>query len=264
MEMLLTIEELSRFSKIAYQEFGIKINDSKRNLMSNRMSKRIKELKLFSFVEYYNYLVKHFDIERQHFADAITTNETFFFRGLKHFSTLTKEILPNLQSDNIRVWSAACSSGEEAYSLAIALNERLPASKRQEFEVFASDISSQVLKKANRGIYNSYSLRLVREQHLKRYFNHLRNDDYQVKPQLRKMVKLGNHNLLEPFPKGKLDIIFCRNVLIYFDRESKQRVLSQLMGALKPNGYLFVGESEIIPKIPTTRHLNSFLAQKIA
>ena len=177
---------------------------------------------------------------------------------------LSKEILPNLGNNDVRIWSAACSSGEEPYSLAIVTMERLMNYHQRKVELFASDIDYDILKKASEGIYNSYALRFVKPDMLKKYFKPLSDDYYQIKPGLREKVKLGHHNLQIPFPKGKVDIIFCRNVLIYFDNISKEKVFNNLAGSLKPGGYLFLGESEIVPDIPGFSRIKPSVTRKNA
>ena len=264
MNTALTVQELEKFAKIAYRETGIRISAQKVELMSNRLGRRLRELALNSFKKYYELLVKDNAYEMPRFIEAITTNETYFFRGPRHFHILSKQILPHLSSSSVNVWSAASSTGEEPYSLAILLQERLPNAKNRTIHLYASDIDHTVLKKTSEGIYNSYALRLVRPEFLKKYFSPHGEDTYQITPELREMVLLGHHNLIFPFPKVQVDILFCRNVLIYFDDASKQLVFQHLLNALKPGGYLFLGESEIIPELPGTRRVEASVAQKQA
>ena len=250
------------FAEVAYRELGIRISPQKKALMSNRLGRRVRELHLSSYRAYYEYLVQHFKTEIQHFTDAVTTNETYFFRGPRHFHTLSKKVLPELKGDSVEVWSAASSTGEEPYSLAIALRERLPNAGSRRIKVYASDINVSVLKRASEGVFGSYALRLVRPEHLQKYFTPLDAERYQITPAIRKMVSYGHHNLIQPFPKGKLDFIFCRNVLIYFDDKSKQIVFKNLINALKPGGYLFLGESEIAPDLPGMQRIEASVARK--
>ncbi len=263
METLLPQKEFDQFVDISYNLLGIKIHDQKRELLSNRLGKRLKLLHLKTYQEYHHYLLNKTDLELPFFMEAITTNETYFFRGPKHFFTLSKEILPELKNSKVTAWSAACSSGEEAYSLIIALLERLPGGDQRDLTVFASDVSHKVLKKASEGIYQDYAMRFVKEEHKRKYFQLTPNGGYQVIPKLRNILKLGHHNLLNPFPVEPVDLIFCRNVLIYFDDQSKAIVFSQLAKALKTKGHLFVGESEIIPEIKGMKRVNSFLSCKL-
>ena len=260
----LTLKELETFADIAYRETGIVLGSHKLTLVSNRLGRRVNALKLPSFERYLQYLLDHIKKERQFFIDCITTNETYFFRCPQHFHYLAKEILQKReQQHQITVWSAASSSGEEAYSLAILLNERLANSGKKRIVIYASDIDSQVLGQASTGIYHNYALRYVRPIHLQKYFTRLNDDSYQVTPDLRKMVKYGQHKLQYPFPKGKVDLIFCRNVMIYFSDSFKEKVYKNLMNALLPNGYLFVGESEILPDIKGLHRISASCGQKV-
>ncbi|MGK5094879.1 protein-glutamate O-methyltransferase CheR [Deltaproteobacteria bacterium TL4] len=259
--MMLTVQDLQKFAEIAYTETGIRISDQKLELMNNRLGRRIKELGLESFKHYYDYLRKT-SSEMPHFVESITTNETYFFRCPKHFTLLSKQVFSGISTSQVDVWSAASSTGEEPYSLAIALSERLPNFQGRQVRLFASDIDYGVLKKASEGIYNSYALRLVTPDLLKKYFLPHSNN-YKIADSLRKMVLLGQHNLKLPFPKGKVDILFCRNVLIYFDDASKQIVFNNLINALKPGGYLFLGESEIIPELSGMHRVEASVAQKM-
>lgn len=259
----LTVQELEKFSEIVYKETGIRINAQKLELMQNRLGHRAHELNLPSFQAYYDFLNQQWAQELPNFIETITTNETYFFRCPWHFAFLTKEIFPALPDGKVDIWSAASSSGEEPYSLAIALLERLPKAESRRMRVFASDIDRKVLKKASDGIYGEYALRFVQPEHLKKYFNPLGNGNFQVNSTLREMLLLGQHNLQIPFPKGKMDVVFCRNVLIYFDEQSKVQVFKNLLDALKIGGYLFLGESEIIPNLPGVNRVKASVAKKM-
>ncbi len=259
----LTQLELSKFADIAYQQTGIRLTANKLELMNNRLGRRLRDLNLDSYRKYLRYLKENLKLEISNFIQAITTNETYFFRYPFHFYMLSKEVFPALQGNEITLWSAACSSGEEAYSLAIVCQERLPNFFSRRVNIYASDIDLSVLKKAHEGVYNSYSLRNVRKDHLKKYFQPVNSDYYRIDPGLRDRVALGQHNLKKLFPRGKVDLLFCRNVLIYFDNESKDLVLENLVKSLKPGGYLFLGESEIVPDMPELIRLKSSVARKL-
>lgn len=252
----------NRFAEILYTEAGIRIHEEKINFLVNRLKRVLLELNLENFEDYYRYLVQNRNTEIPKFIESITTNETFFFRAPKHFNFLVKNIIPSLNHIDISIWSAACSNGSEAYSLAISLFENIGNLTPENLEIFASDIDSTSLKQAHNGIYNRYALRLCKPEFLDKYFIPVTHGDFQVKPFLRNAIKLGRHNLLEPFRQRKLDVIFCRNVLIYFDYESKTKVFDNLINALKPGGYLFLGESEIIPDRPDIERLESTICRK--
>ncbi|MBF0349545.1 MAG: protein-glutamate O-methyltransferase CheR [SAR324 cluster bacterium] len=257
----LTNQELEQFAEIAYKELGIIISNQKHALLQNRLGRRLRELGLRSFREYYQYLLAH-KAETQEFIEAVTTNETYFFRCPKHFHMLGQQIFPNIKSELINIWSAACSNGSEPYSLAIVAHERLPDFEKRSVNVWASDIDLKILKKADEGVYDTHLLRLAREDVLHKYFIQIKPQLYQVIPALREMLLLGQHNLQHRFNKAKMDVIFCRNVLIYFDNQSKQTVFQNLIEALKPGGYLFLGESEIIPDLPGMHRIDASVAVK--
>lgn len=259
---MLTVRELEQFAEIAYRETGIRITAQKLELMNNRLSRRLRQLGLDSYREYFDWVNENKDEEMTRFIQLITTNETYFFRCPKHFFLLSKQILPDWNASEIVVWSSACSTGEEPYSLAILLKERLPQAERRAIRIFASDIDEGVLKRAHQGVYSSYAMRLVRPEHKKQYFVELPDGDFRIRPELRQMVKLGKHNLKQPFPHGNVDILFCRNVLIYFDERSKQKVYHNLINSLNPGGVLFLGESEIIPELPGLTRLEANVARK--
>ncbi|MCG8337068.1 MAG: protein-glutamate O-methyltransferase CheR [Proteobacteria bacterium] len=258
----LTLLELGKFADIAYQQTGIRLTANKLELMNNRLGRRLRDLNLDSYRKYLRYLRENLAVELSNFIQVITTNETFFFRYPFHYYLLSKEIFPTLKGSEVTIWSAACSSGEEAYSLAIVCQERLPNFFNRQVNIYASDIDLSVLKKAHDGVYNSYALRNVRKEHLTKYFRPVDREYYRIDPSLRERVALGQHNLKKLFPRGKVDILFCRNVLIYFDDESKNLVLENLVRSLKPGGYLFLGESEIVPDMPELTRMKSSVAKK--
>ncbi|MGK0290575.1 MAG: chemotaxis protein methyltransferase CheR [bacterium] len=263
MEIEITNQQHEQFAAIAYRETGIKIPANKQNFLQNRLSRRLKALSLKSFQVYLDLLKKPNSGEIPSFIDTITTNETFFFRCPKHFYLLSKEIFPKIGSGDINIWSAAASTGAEAYSIAISALERLPNAEQRKVKIYASDIDREALKAASEGVFNQYALRLVRPEHLKKYFHQVSDGQYKIIPKLRKMILLGRHRLKDPFTQAKLDIIFCRNVLIYFDEPTKKEVINNLLSSLKKGGYLFLGESEIIPDFPNLKRIDASVAQKI-
>lgn len=258
----LTTQELEKFANLAYKETGIRISSQKLELMQNRLGRRMRELSLSSYQAYYDYIMSHWEQELSQFIETITTNETYFFRCPRHFHLLSKNVFPSMPDGNIDVWSAACSSGEEPYSLAIALLERLPNARSRKIRIFASDIDRKVLKKASEGIYGDYALRFVKPEHLKKYFKPVGAGQFQINREIRQMVLFGQHNLQLPFPKAKVDLIFCRNVLIYFDENSKNLVFKNMLDALKRNGHLFLGESEIVPSLAGISRVEASVAKK--
>lgn len=236
-----------QFRDFIYDRIGISMKPHKKILVTNRLRKRLRTLGLSSYDEYYNYLIKNEAKELQNFIDAVSTNETFFFRGKDHFDVLSRFLLPELfrKKDHINIWSAACSSGEEPYTLRIVINDIISSLGRGSAKIIATDISHEIIKKAKSGIYKNYSIRFVPSTTLNRYFQK-EGEFYKLKETVKKDVQFKVHNLLhDPPPDYDFDIILCRNVMIYFDRETKQRLADNVFAeVLQPNGYLFIGHSE--------------------
>jgi len=198
--------------------------------------------------------------------DAVTTNETYFFREPEQLATFVNDIMPKLSSQKkgsqtVKIWSAACSTGEEPYTLAIMLLEKGYSPKH--FEIFASDLGNAVLHSAQRAVYNSYSVRNVSEYYLKKYFSGT-EQTFSLKEAVKNMVKFTKINLIEEKNIKSLrdtDVIFCRNVLIYFDTRSKQKVVSHLYDCLNSGGYLFIGASESLHNV--TRAFRPYVLNKV-
>lgn len=247
-----------------YEKTGIYIADSKKYLIENRLSKRIEEKGLKGFEEYLTLLKKN-DEELKRLYDAITTNETYFFRENQQIEVLIKDLVPRITetkgSRDIKIWSAACSTGEEPYTIAMMLLENCPGLR---FEIFASDISESVLSSAKKGIYTSYSVRNVPSILLNKYFRKNGQMLYELDHSLKKFVNFTNINLMDDRKmrsiKG-MDVIFCRNVLIYFDERAKQKVVSLLYDSLRQGGYLFVGTSESLHNV--TRAFRPLIFEKV-
>lgn len=247
-----------------YEKTGIYIADSKKYLIENRLSKRIEEKGLKGFEEYLTLLKKN-DEELKRLYDAITTNETYFFRENQQIEVLIKDLVPRITetkgSRDIKIWSAACSTGEEPYTIAMMLLENSPGLR---FEIFASDISESVLSSAKKGIYTSYSVRNVPSILLNKYFRKNGQMLYELDRSLKKFVNFTNINLMDDRKmrsiKG-MDVIFCRNVLIYFDERAKQKVVSLLYDSLRQGGYLFVGTSESLHNV--TRAFRPLIFEKV-
>jgi chemotaxis protein methyltransferase CheR len=246
----LSKQTFNRFRKLIYEKTNINMRESKHILVSNRLRKRIVALGLAGYDEYYRYLTEgdgHVQ-EMIHFIDAVSTNETYFFREMNHFTALKEAILPGLfrSKKRIRIWSAGCSTGEEPYTLRILLDEGKDILWQGEAQIIATDISKEVIEKAREGIYRHRSVRFVPEQILKLYFTRSRNDFLQVTEELRNGVDFRVHNLLKDEPPAKsFDLIFCRNVMIYFDKPTQRRLVDEYFAeVLDPNGYLCIGHSE--------------------
>jgi len=238
-----------------YEKSGIYIADNKKYLVENRLSRILREKRLNSFEEYLDLLRFRPDTaELNRLFDAITTNETYFFREAEQFHVLSDEILPKLLaqkkgSKNVRIWSAACSTGEEPYTISMLMMEKMLNAKQ--FEIYASDISEGVLNSAKRAVYNSYSVRNIPEPYLKKYFSNS-DQSYALKPSVKNTVRFMCVNLVDDKKLRALrgmDVIFCRNVLIYFDSRAKQKAVSNIYNSLNPGGYLFIGSSESLHNV---------------
>ena len=246
----LSKETFHRFRKLIYEKTNINIREGKYILICNRLRKRVRALKLKGYDEYYLYLTdgKGGDKELGHFIDAVSTNETYFFRELNHFIALRDSILPQLFSrkKRIRIWSAGCSTGEEPYTLRIVIDEWKGKPGENEAEIVATDISREVIEKAREGIFNERSVRFVPEEVLQRYFVPAGRGSYRVCESLRRGIDFKVHNLLKEQPPEKcFDVIFCRNVMIYFDKTIQKRLVDEYFArVLDRHGYLCIGHSE--------------------
>ncbi|MER2517268.1 MAG: protein-glutamate O-methyltransferase CheR [Candidatus Accumulibacter phosphatis] len=244
----ITDQEFALFQRLIYRIAGINLADSKKILLVGRLQRRLRERQLASFGDYYRLLSsgQHPD-EQQTMVDLLTTNETYFFRESRHFDFLRDDVLGSReQPRSFRVWSAASSSGEEAYSVAMVLAEALPNSA---WEVFGSDISTQVLAKARTACYPVNRNEGIPEAYRRKYClpGERGNDEtFQIAPRIRQQVRFAQVNLTLPISAavGSFDVILVRNVMIYFDAETKRKVVANLLPRLLPGGYFIVGHSE--------------------
>lgn len=248
-----------------YEKSGIFIADSKKYLLENRLTKRIQEKKLSGYEDYlYLLLYGNSTDELTKLFDAVTTNETFFFRETQQLDVFIDHIVPAITkkqgTKDIGIWSAACSTGEEPYTLSMLLLEKGYIIKK---EIIGSDISDGTIESAKKATYNSYSIRNVPMQYLKKYFKP-NGQNYELSPTVKNTVKFMNINLVDE-RKMKLvtarDVIFCRNVLIYFDDKAKKKAVSLLYDSLKPGGYLIIGLSESLHNV--TRALKPVVINKV-
>ena len=249
-------QDFNRVKAIVYNYAGIDLNESKKNLVYNRLSKRIRFLSMQTFSEYLDFVEAQGEAEFVHLINAITTNLTFFFRENHHFEYLINTVIPGLVSQNaakkkIRVWSAGCSTGEEPYSIAIALKEAVPTG--WDAKVIATDLDSNVVNTGQRGVYKNDRLKGVSEERKKRWF--LKGSGSQegyvkVKPELQDIIEFGQLNLMDEWPlKDAIDVIFCRNVVIYFDKPTQSKLFNRYADRLPNNGHLFIGHSESLYKV---------------
>jgi len=257
--LTLSDETFRQLRDFIYEKSGIFIPDNKKYFIENRLGKKIQEKNLKGYEDYL-YVLK-FGGDKKELAilfDLVTTNETFFFREPQQFEVLGGELLARIIAENgkagrkdIKVWSAASSTGEEPYTIGMLLAEKSEASLYRK-EINASDLSESVLASARAAVYGSYAIRNVPEQYMKKYFAAGAGQQYQLATSIKSMVKFMKVNLIEDkdsrIIRG-MDVVFCRNVLIYFDEKAKQKAVSLLYDALRPNGYLFIGTSESLHNI---------------
>lgn len=241
----LTDTELSGFSRLMFDAAGITLAPSKKALVEGRLSKRLHALGLSSFTAYLQHL-RADTAERQQAIDLLTTNETYFFREPRHFAYLSEQIIPTADSSRpFRVWSAACSSGEEPYSIAMVLAERMA---QRPWEIVASDISTRILEQARRAIYPMERAEKIPQPYLKAFClkgTGAQAGSFTLQPAIRERVRFQEINLNTTLPdNGLFDLVVLRNVMIYFDADTKRAVCRRLLDTLRPGGHLFVGHSE--------------------
>ncbi|MCB4204582.1 protein-glutamate O-methyltransferase CheR [Deferribacterales bacterium Es71-Z0220] len=248
-------DEFAELSDIIYKHSGITFSATKKYLLENRLSRRIQELNFNSFKDYIYYL--KYDIKKMQemitLLNLVTINETYFLRERPQMDYLVNKVIPELISNgkrSIKIWSAASSTGEEPYSIAILLKESGLLGKIR-VDIFASDINTEVLETAKKGEYRTVSFRGVPPAIINKYFE---KDGfiYKLSPEIKSMVTFFKANLVERMASsrvGTADVIFCRNVLIYFDIPAKQKVMEMFYSTLAPNGFLFLGHSETLNKI---------------
>lgn len=247
-QAMITDQEFALFQRLIYKLAGINLADSKKILLVGRLQRRLREHQLDSFGSYYRLLTSgQSPGEVQTMVDLLTTNETYFFRESRHFDFLRDEILTAQRPrKTFRVWSAASSSGEEAYSLAMVLADRLLDGP---WEVFGSDISTRVLAKARTGHYANERNHGIPDAFMRKYcLRGTRSEEgtFLIAPKLRERVRFEQVNLTRPLSPqiGSFDVIFLRNVMIYFDTETKRQVVANLLPRLLPGGHFIVGHSE--------------------
>ena len=257
-----------------YKRTGMWFADKSKYLLQKRLSPRARELNFDSFQKYFYFLQydPRADTEFDQIYDLVTTNETYFFREPAQLAAFTEEIVPDILTrkgvKKIRIWSAGCSSGEEPYSIAMLLQESGWYHKAQ-FEIFASDINQQVLAKARRGQYRENAFRATEPAVRERYFTRDADNSWRISDEIRNRISFGRLNLYDE-PRvsllGHLDVVFCRNVIIYFDDASKKVVVANFYNRLVEGGYLLLGHSESLISLSTQfklRHLkNDMVYQK--
>ncbi len=253
-ELVLSEDEFDRLRKIIREHTGISMSSSKRQLVYRRLSKRLRQLNFPSFHAYSDYLASGDKAELEEFCNAVTTNLTSFFREAHHFEFLANNIVPDLVAKHrhtdkrLRIWSAGSSTGEEPYSIAITLRESMPDLRRWDARILATDLDSNVLATGATGIYSYDRVEKMEESRLKRWFIRDRGKaepDVRVRPELQELIAFRQLNLMHDWPmKGKFDVIFCRNVIIYFDKATQRTLIDRYAEHLHDGGYLILGHSE--------------------
>jgi len=269
-QITLTQNFFEIWRKFIYSSSGIYFQDNKKYLLESRLRKRIAFLGLSSFEEYYNYINHNNSgsAETKYLYEAITINETFFFRNQPQFDALISSILPEIISakdkmgkNKIRIWSAASSTGEEAYTIAMLISDVVrPKYPKMEFEIMGTDISNAAVETAQRGVYKEYSIRNMPVYYLKKFFKPGPHG-FEIEPRIKNMANFKLLNLYDDFSMRTMinyDVIFCANVLIYFDQNSKVKVVNHLYNSLLKGGYLFIGYSETLQSISKAFKLVSF------
>jgi chemotaxis protein methyltransferase CheR len=271
----LSDEEFNLISQLVYQRFGIHLSSQKKSLIVERLQKTIRIAKFDSFLSYYEHVIADRSGKALlELVDKISTNHTMFFREQDHFTYLMSTLLPKIVDAEkrsgrkaIRIWSAGCSSGEEPYTIAMLLQDHLSGEViGWDFGLLATDISTTVLEKAEAGIYTPSQLEHVPSVLRKRYFAQVEDGLFTVTPELKKNIMFRRLNLMNTdFPfKGKFQIIFCRNVMIYFDAPTRDTLLEKFHRYLEPGGILFVGHSESLNRDnPYFRYVRPAIYEKI-
>ncbi|MCX7905420.1 MAG: hypothetical protein N2446_01805 [Elusimicrobiales bacterium] len=241
--------EFKKIKEILYFISGIYLNDSKKDLVKTRLSKRILELGFSNFIDYIKFIEKDTK-ELYNMIDILTTNKTDFFREIKHFEFMKNNIFPNYKNKNLTIWSAGCSDGKEPYSIAIEIKEFFGNESNK--RILATDISSRMIERAKNAIYNFEDIKLIPKEKIEKYFEIVDSKKklFKIKDDIKKLVSFAVLNLLDKWVmNGPFDIIFCRNVMIYFTQQIQETLVNRFYNILRSGGYLFVGHSESLNSI---------------
>ncbi|MGA9070255.1 MAG: protein-glutamate O-methyltransferase [Terracidiphilus sp.] len=253
----ISVKDYARLCELIYAQAGIHLGTERKTMLESRIKRRLKALSFHSYSEYCNYLFGPTGLKDEliHLIDVVTTNKTDFFREPKHFDFLVEKALPEMaeriNGRNFIIWSAGCSTGEEPYTMAVVLSEYAAAHPGFRFRILASDISNIVLSKAELGVYTQDIIAPVSPWLRRKYFMRSRkpgSEQVRVVPELRRAVEFRRLNFMDSDygMSEKADAIFCRNVIIYFDRQTQERILQKLSSYLLPGGYMFVGHAETL------------------
>jgi len=263
---LISQDDFLKFQEYFYRKTGIRFEDTKRYFVDKRLVERMGHTRSATFQEYFSRLRFEADgTELQALVNAMTVNETYFFREHYQFDCLVKSILPEIvarkkDKDPIRIWALPSSSGEEAYTIAMCLIERWPGIEHHDVEIISSDIDTNILAQAKAGLYSARSTRHVPEAYLRRYFKRTAGG-FQIADALRGAVEFTRVNLQDPLdvkPYRNFDVIFCRNLLIYFDDDSRKQAAETLYEALQPGGFILLGHAESMSRISSLFRTRKF------
>ncbi len=240
--------DFNRVKELLFDYCGIFLQEGKEALVQSRLMRRMRKLGIESFSAYLDFIERpESGGEFLSFVDVLTTNKTHFFREAQHFDFIKRHIIPTLEGRNAKWWSAGCSSGEEPVTTSIVLQEARRNTSWSSVKILATDISREVLKVAKNGVYPSTRMKDVPDSTRRKYFDAIGNNEFKVKENIQSMITYGRLNLMEDWPlKGNFQVIMCRNVMIYFNRQTQQEVVQKFYDQLQPGGYLFLGHSESV------------------
>ncbi len=255
-EFKFTQDDFNFLRGIVKTETGIISDEGKYTMYYSRLSRRLRKLKLADFAAYREFLAANLTSESIELVNAVTTNLTAFFREEHHFDFLKSDFIAEKRNNNdkiLRIWSAACSTGEEPYSIAMALIEGIPDIETWDIKIYATDIDSNVLQTAKKGVYKLQTIDNLAPERIKKHMKKGAGSNsglLKINENIRSLIRFKQLNLLKKWPlTEKLDVIFCRNVVIYFDNETKVDLVSRFYDQLKPQGYLLMGHSESLHSI---------------
>ncbi|MEZ5543374.1 MAG: protein-glutamate O-methyltransferase CheR [Pseudomonadota bacterium] len=257
-EFELSDRDFNNLRRLVSEHTGISLSDQKRDLVYARLAKRLRVHGMTSFRAYCELLEQDPGEELEHFTNAITTNLTSFFREKHHFEFLQQDLVPMLleryqKNRRLRIWSAGCSTGEEPYSLAITLREAIPDIDGRDIRILATDLDSNVVKTGAAGVYQAERINGLDSARIKRWFQRGKGGNQgrvRVADELRKLITFRQLNLMHDWPmRGQFDVIFCRNVVIYFDKPTQQVLFDRFANIMQPDSYLFIGHSETLHNV---------------
>ncbi len=257
-EFEFTDASFERIRQFVSEHTGIVLTEAKKNMVYGRLSKRIRKGRFDTFDEFCDALEAGDEDEQEFMINAITTNLTAFFREQHHFDFLADTLVPQIMEQNkhskrLRIWSAGCSTGEEPYSIAITLQESLPDIEQWDVKILATDLDANVVAHGKKGVYREDRITGLPEEIIQRWFKRGKGDNegmVRVHPELQKMITFKRLNLLHEWPmKGPFDLMFCRNVVIYFDKETQKVLFDRYADILIPEAHLFIGHSETLYKV---------------